>query len=170
MNKETSTLYNNRIALVALTQNTEFYRKVCHELHDCAAHLTAVSLDGQVTSGWDAGEATRIEHATPETYLAMILILDKEGATQLSSSSAAVAFIRSFVKENKPSISIGDEEEYIKSIGILSDDELQSDLFKKQEIVRRFGSLTLVPTDTSAEDFAELVKTEICQKLHPEIK
>jgi hypothetical protein len=165
---KSSILFDNRIALVALSQNTKFYRELCHELHECAAHLTAISIFGQVTSGWDAGEATRIELAIPSSYCAMILILDNDGASQLLAAPTGSTFVRSFIKDGKPSLSFGEEEGYIKSIGLLTEEELLSEKFKSEGDIRRFGSLTMVPSDCTPKEFASLIKSEICHKLHPE--
>lgn len=101
-------LIGHRIAIVSLDSSLDELKHITHCLHQCEAHLTAVSPAGQLDSGWMAGESLRFKVADAEEFDSLLITISSEGVAVLKDNQDAKKFITDFFATNKPVAVLGE--------------------------------------------------------------
>lgn len=112
-------LFGHRIAIISLDSTLDELKHITHCLHECEAHLTAVSPSGQLDSGWMAGEGLRFSVADAEGFDSLLITISSTGVDKLKESEDARKFITNFFRFNKPVAVLGEALELLAHYNLI---------------------------------------------------
>ena len=170
-------LKGEKIAVIGMTNGSNYCEQICEELKSQGADLTFVKVNGTKAPEWDGIQNVSAKDAEARSYRSLVVIADQKGCDELCESNDADTFVKGFFESKKPVSSFGRATDWLGELGLLDGRSVVVDDEAKEKAMRSGASVkpssiytdegfTTAKSSTSTHEFAMKAAEEAHEGRH----